>query len=123
MLKNSRTLAALAASTIATFALANVAHASDPFAPPSVEVKYDDLNASSDAGSHQLYSRLRAAAHSVCDHLPSSQFPNRLLRERCYEQSLTRAVDSLGLESVAALHRAAMSARVADQSKGDSKTR
>ena len=121
--KVRRTLALFAASTIAALGLANLAHASEPFAPPSVSVKYDDLNPSSDAGSHQLYSRLRAAAHSVCDHLPSSQLANRQLRERCYEQSLSRAVDSLGLESVASLHRAATSARIADQSKSDSKTR
>lgn len=123
MLKNSCTLTTLAASTLAAFALASVAHATEPFAPPSVSVKYDDLNPSSDAGSHQLYARLKAAARSVCDHLPSSQLANQRAREHCYDQSLTRAVDSLGLESVAALHRAAISSRVAEQPTGDSKTK
>jgi UrcA family protein len=60
--------------------------------PPARVVKFRDLDLSQKAGVATLYSRIRSAAHEVCE--PLDEVSIKLLRQRfdCRQDAVARAV-------------------------------
>lgn len=72
-----------------------------------VKVAYDDLNLARPADAVRLYERLKAAAREACDSQAELRdLKLQLLQQRCYDQSLQRAVQGIGHVSVTAIHAA-----------------
>lgn len=74
-------------------------------APPSVTVRYGDLNLNSEAGRDALSSRLSMAARNVCDHHGYTR--TRSLRylaktKACYDEALTAALSQVNSGQLAA---------------------
>jgi UrcA family protein len=114
--RTAKRTAVLAFTAAAILGATANAHATEPYAPPQMEIRYSDLNLQTSEGAKRMYTRLRMAARTVCENVSTTRdigAPSS--RERCYQESLSRAVDALGAESVAALHRNATSSRVASQ--------
>ena len=74
-------------------------------APPSVHVRFADLNLTTDEGVQQLYSRLRAAAEQVCGDT-SGRGDLLMWREirKCQSRALDQAVATIHSEKLAARH-------------------
>lgn len=71
----------------------------------SMKVKFDDLDLSRKAGAQTLYDRLRSAARRVCaaDH-SSALIPLIRSENRCFAESLQRAVEDIDNQILTALH-------------------
>ena len=76
--------------------------------PPSVKVRYGDLDLAREDGVQTLYSRLRAAARRVCDVGVYRQLVQQALSRRCMDQALGTAVATLGNAQLSALHSGGM---------------
>jgi UrcA family protein len=81
----------------------------------STTVSYGDLDLSRDADAKVLYSRLRAAAKSVCGTVDARNLRMRQAAAECYRQSLANAVSDVGDQNVATLHASDPSIRVASR--------
>jgi len=73
---------------------------------PSVTVRYTDLNLNTSAGVETLYSRLRAAARTVCDVREQRPLAEAVKSNACYRQVLDAAVGSAKLLTLNARQRA-----------------
>jgi UrcA family protein len=67
-------------------------------------VEYQDLDLTREQDVKRLYSRLRAAARSVCGSLNGrTQFERGQYRE-CYDESVTNAVNEVNVTQLTKLH-------------------
>jgi UrcA family protein len=64
---------------------------------PSVTVRYTDLNLNTSNGVEALYSRLRAAARTVCDVREQRPLAEAVKANACYRQVLGAAMGSVKL--------------------------
>jgi UrcA family protein len=75
-------------------------------APPSITVRYGDLNLSSEEGRESLNARLSRAAKTVCDHHGYTR--NRSLSylaktKTCYEDAMAAALNQVESVQLAAI--------------------
>ena len=104
-----RALAALAAvSAIATAALLvlpNVASAAQPSAdaPPQVAVQFSYAELATDAGTHEVYARIKRAAEAVCPWYDSRDLAMADYAKACQRQAVARAVAKVGSARLAAV--------------------
>ena len=79
--------------------------------PPSITVRYDDLNLANKAGVEALYQRIKRAASEVCDAAEGQSFGPGIHRgwSQCYHQAVSDAVGKVNNTQLAVLH--AQSAR------------
>jgi UrcA family protein len=89
--------AALAVSTVTV-----AAPLSD--APPSVAVRYDDLNLASSAGVEALYRRIARAARAVCPDEHSREMAVVSASERCQANAVAEAVRQVNSPQLAVVH-------------------
>src|ERR1700742_4800332 len=88
------------AAAVAAAAVASMASAATPAAKveyssdrvPSIVVRYDDLNLSTEQGSRQLYTRIKSAAQKVCPVALSRNLSSISSSERCQSEAIDRAV-------------------------------
>lgn len=91
--------------------LAGFATNAEAAAPASVEtrsitVSYADLDLNREAGVRTLYKRLRLAAKQACGSVDTRDLAARAAWYECRDAALATAVERLGNERIAALHRA-----------------
>ena len=91
--------AAFAALTVA--ATSSATPSSDP---PSVSVRYDDLDLSTAAGVNALYHRISAAARVVCPYTNSRDLQIVAAGERCQASAIAHAVSEVHNPQLALLH-------------------
>jgi len=95
MSRTAHCLAALAASVIAgTAGSANLPTAAD--APPSMTVRYADLDLHTAQGVATLYHRLTLAARAVCPEPDAHHLENLGVTRKCRQAAVARAVDTIG---------------------------
>jgi UrcA family protein len=95
------------ALTAFTFACSLPIAAADPSAPPSLVVKYDDLDLSTEKDAKTLYARLRMAARQACAAHDGRDLRRRALWRQCYDDALSGAVVKVNRDTVSALHQRA----------------
>jgi len=104
-MKNSTLRPGLLAVTALMLAvMVNEAQAARPTDPPSVRVRYGDLDLTRDDGVQVLYARLRAAARQVCPDYGARSLRQRAIVQACFETSLANAVAAVRNDRLAALH-------------------
>jgi UrcA family protein len=92
-------------AALTAFAItSNPAYAGPQDDPPTVIVRYDDLNLVNHAGQETLYQRLRTAANTVCVPIDQSQLARKMKGRQCYEQALSAAVIDVNDPGLSALH-------------------
>jgi UrcA family protein len=103
-----RSLAVAAASAALT--VATTSFAAQPSSdPPSVSVRYDDLNLSTAAGVNALYQRISTAARAVCPDVHSRDLGVAAAGERCKASAVAHAVSDLHNPQLALLHASRVS--------------
>jgi UrcA family protein len=98
-------LALFAASAVTTTALA----ASPADSSPTVRVRYDDLNLSSEQGNQVLYRRIVKAAEEVCPGTHARDLDTRAAAERCQAAAIAKAVGEVNSPQLAMLHASRVS--------------
>lgn len=79
--------------------------ASAQIEPPRQKVEFNDLDLTKDQDTQRLYRRLRTAASEVCAQFNGYRNAQmRALRAECINNALTGAVETIGNESLTALH-------------------
>jgi UrcA family protein len=73
--------------------------------PPQRTVSYSDLNLSHKAGAATLYSRIKSAAHAVCEPQLDRELVMRTNYQRCVDEAIGRAVADVNAPVLAALYR------------------
>src|ERR1700742_67815 len=101
--------AAVAASAAAAMAsaatpVANVSYSSDNV--PSIAVRYDDLNLSTEQGTRQLYQRIKSAAREVCPVALSRDLTAIASSEHCQSKAIAQAVQAVNNPALASIHAA-----------------
>ena len=96
---------AFAALTVATASFA----AAPSVAPPTVSVRFDDLNLTTTAGVNSLYRRISAAARQVCPDVYSRDLAVVAAGERCQASAVSQAVRELNNPQLALVHAAHVS--------------
>lgn len=120
--KTFRAARYVAACAVTVLSLGAAAHAgemsTDVVGPATMTVRYDDLNLSKQSDAQALYGRLRHASKKVCSrYLDLRNLPRMSVYNACYQDTLARAVDSVGHALVKAAYAADDKVRVADRSK------
>lgn len=93
------------ASALTTLALTTTSFASSPTnAAPSVAVRYDDLNLSSDVGVEALYRRISNAARQVCPDAYSRDLRFAAASKTCQANAVARAVNDVSIPKLAQVH-------------------
>src|SRR5437868_3050151 len=110
---------AACAVTVLTFGAA--AHAGDLSAevvgPATTTVRYGDLDLSKQKDAQTLYGRLQRASDNVCGEYKELRNLKRMkVYSACYQDTLARAVDTVGHASVKAAYAADDKVRVAGRS-------
>jgi UrcA family protein len=95
-------LSALAAGSLAATASAGAVYGSSD-QPPSVNVRYDDLNLASVSGRTSLYRRLKYAAQRVCPDADMADLSRLARAQACQIGAVQRALNSIGGPVVAQL--------------------
>jgi UrcA family protein len=72
--------------------------------PPSVTVRFGDLNLETAAGASVLYHRIRVAARQVCPDSYTRDLGMLAASERCQANAIARAVGELNNPQLAAVH-------------------
>jgi UrcA family protein len=75
--------------------------------PPSVTVRYHDLNLNSSEGVASLYRRIHAAAVDVCESAEGPQLVNRVFWKEwnsCVNHAVAAAVHAVNNEKLSAYH-------------------
>jgi UrcA family protein len=72
--------------------------------PPSVTVRYDDLNLSTSAGVDALYRRISNAARQVCPDARSRDLGIVAASERCQANAVAQAVRDVNNPHLALVH-------------------
>ena len=88
--------------------LADVARSATPDGPPSVRVRYGDLNLASEQGARTLHARLAAAARQVC---APNGFETRNLQAYSAQRSCATRAISDAVQQVQATQMASVAAR------------
>lgn len=89
----------------------------DVVGPAKTTVRYGDLNLSKQADAQTLYSRLQRASDRVCvQYKEPINLRKMKLYNDCYQDTLARAVDTVGHASVKAAFAADDKVRVASRS-------
>jgi UrcA family protein len=99
-----RSLAVAGAFAALTVATTSIAAASSDDSPPSVSVRYDDLDLSSTAGANVLYHRISVAARQVCPDLYSRDLEVVAVADRCYASAVSKAVAEVNNPHLAMVH-------------------
>jgi UrcA family protein len=76
-------------------------------APPSVTVRYHDLNLNSPEGVASLYRRIHAAAVNVCESAEGPQLVNKIFWNEwnfCMNHAVANAVQAVHNEKLSAYH-------------------
>src|SRR4051812_40738674 len=73
--------------------------------PPSVVVRYGDLNLGNNAGVIKLHARLKGAARQVCAAYESRTLGLREKYDACVADALSRGVSDVGNANLTTLHR------------------
>jgi UrcA family protein len=95
-------------TTVTVFGIAcstAIAGVESSIVPPSVTVKYADLDVHSDQGASMLYARLRSASRQVCANFEGRTLRQRTALKNCFQQALAKAVTNLNVERLTALHQ------------------
>ena len=74
--------------------------------PPSVKVRYSDLNLSTEQGSLVLYGRIVAAAHQVCAFDDIRDLKSVNAAKLCREQAVAQAVRDVNSPMLASVYAA-----------------
>jgi UrcA family protein len=69
-------------------------------------VKYQDLSATGSAGATALYSRIRAAAATVCQPLEGRDLASKRLVSKCVYQAIAAAVTKVNQPALSAVYNA-----------------
>jgi UrcA family protein len=85
-------LVAFAASAITGTAFAVPPNAATSDGVPSIQVRYDDLNLATDAGTNALYHRIANAARQVCPQADIRDLPGSAASRRCLTEAVAQAV-------------------------------
>ena len=72
--------------------------------PPSIKVRFDDLDLSTAAGANALYHRISVAARRVCPNSYSRDLDTVAAIERCQATAIANAVHALNSPQVALVH-------------------
>jgi UrcA family protein len=72
--------------------------------PPSVTVRYQDLNLNSPEGIAVLYHRLRSAAAEICGPLDSRELARKVLWNDCFDHAVANAVRTVHNKTLSAYH-------------------
>lgn len=109
----------ITAFTVAALSV-GAAHAGDVVtaeSPAQTVVSYTDLDLSKDADVRALYARLQRASARVCgEYMDLRNLGLKRRYDACYQESLARAVDSVGHASVKAVFAADERVRMAGRS-------
>jgi UrcA family protein len=89
----------------AALAFSGLAAARGNPVPPSVVVKYGDLNLANVDGVIKLHARLKGAARQVCSAYESTTLGLREQYEGCVSDALARGVRDVGNANLATFHR------------------
>src|SRR5262252_6865332 len=89
----------------AALALGGFAQARDAQEPPSVIVKFGDLNLNTRAGVAKLHTRLRNAAEHVCSQLDTRVLGLRDQFDQCVSDAMGRAVNDVDNPNLSLYHR------------------
>ncbi len=102
-----KTLARLTLVTVlAASGTALADHPTEPLDLPKVTVSYRDLNVANPEGARVLYNRIRAAAQKVCGPTLASWYPGvRASWNKCYEETVDRAVKDVNRPMLTGLHQ------------------
>ena len=106
-----RALAALAAAsafaTAALLALPSVASAAQPHADalPQVAVHYSFSELATDAGTREVYARIKRAALAVCPTYDTLDLNMADVSKACQRQAVARAVAQVGNARLAAVYK------------------
>lgn len=103
----ARYVAAFGVAALACGATSARAEQATDAAPAKTVVGYSDLDLSNEADARALYVRLQRASEQVCG--PYKDLRNlrlKRLHDACYQDSLARAVDSIGHASMHAIFAA-----------------
>lgn len=74
--------------------------------PPSVTVRYYDLNLNSSQGVTGLYQRIRGAASEVCRSFEDREpLERQVTRNDCFTQAVANAVRAVHSDALSAYHR------------------
>ncbi len=85
---------------------AAVCSAADSTDEPQATVKYADLNLSSPQGAASLYSRIRAAADTVCRAQDGHDLTSMTLFDRCVHKAIADAVTKVDRPALYAVYNA-----------------
>ena len=98
------------AAAFAALTVASTSFAAPPGSdPPSVAVRYNDLNLSTAAGVNALYHRISIAARAVCPDVYSRDLQVVAAAERCHADAVAHAVSDLHNTQLALLHASRVS--------------
>lgn len=106
-----RALAALAAvsaiAAAALLALPGVASAAQPpaDAPPQTTVQYSFTELATDAGTREVYARIKRAAAAVCPEYDPLDLAMADVSMACQRQAMARAVAQIGNARLAAVYK------------------
>jgi UrcA family protein len=106
-----RTFIIIAATAALSFSILASAHADTIDDPPSVSVRFADLDLDHAAGSATLYKRLSVAARAVCRELDPRDSANSDLKPG-RQQQYQSCVDKAIIGAVAKINRAAFTSYV-----------
>lgn len=119
--KTLRVARYVACSAVAALTFGVAAHAGDSATTQSgvhqTVIRYSDLDLSRDADVRVLYSRLQNGANEVCgQYRDARDLRTKRQYSACYQDTLSRAVDSVGHAAVKAMYAADDRIRVAGRS-------
>jgi UrcA family protein len=89
----------------AALAVTGLAQASTRDTPPTVTVKFGDLDLGTKSGVAALHSRLNRAARQVCSPLDSRVLGLREQFDQCVTDAVTDAVRTVGNPNLSLYHR------------------
>jgi len=118
--KTFRVARYVAACAFSALTFGAAAHAGDALGTAKVAkatVEYSDLDLSRQADAQTLYGRLQRASDRVCAQYKDYRDLTKMkLYDACYQDSLARAVDSVGSATVKSVYAADESVRIASRS-------
>ncbi|HWW30695.1 MAG TPA: UrcA family protein [Steroidobacteraceae bacterium] len=81
------------------------AFAAEPTDPPSIRVKYGDLNLQTAAGVEALYKRIHSAATQVCDSGGDRNLSILTYDRKCAAAAETQAIEKVNNASLSAFYQ------------------
>jgi UrcA family protein len=97
----------ISAAAVSAMTLPILASASNYHSSNNIRVEFESTELASNDGQAELYAKLQNASHKLCSST-GSQFAGSLRQSaayaKCFEGTLTAAVERLGQPGVSALH-------------------